>query len=121
MNKFGATGNKIDIQKLVGNGIVKIFLAVQQTNQKIELQKFIRRVCCYVFAGLHAKQKSVDQIVQKVKEAVQYDQEGIRHKVYNIIRIGEAWKEIINDFASALDRDPQDCRGILCVLEPATP
>lgn len=49
---------------------VKIFLALERIDQKIDIHQVLQRICCYVFAQLHKRGSSVDQIVQEVKDAL---------------------------------------------------
>ncbi|KPM35473.1 hypothetical protein AK830_g11102 [Neonectria ditissima] len=102
-------GDKLDTQQISSEGrpYTRIFLAIERNNQKIEVQQLLRRVYCYTFALLHPKGTSIDPIVQEINNALPHTQQSVREKVYNILRIGERWKEIINDFLSILSPESQ--------------
>ncbi|KAL2693528.1 hypothetical protein Neosp_000088 [[Neocosmospora] mangrovei] len=116
-------GGKLEVQQKDGDTglFVRIFLAIEGTDQKIEVQQLFRRTCCYGFAQLHEKGTSIDQIVHEIEDALPHDRKTIRQKVYNIHRIGAKWVAIIQQFASILQRAPQQLTGLLCLLgSPST-
>ncbi|KAI9146641.1 Calcium-dependent protein kinase 1 [Paramyrothecium foliicola] len=97
---LGIGGDSLDIAQEGKSRSIKIYLAIERSNQNIETQQFIRRVYCYSFALLHQKNTSIDAIVQEIEDALPHAQTAIREKVYHIARIGEKWKAIIKDFGS---------------------
>jgi hypothetical protein len=108
------------MQQISGSSsnFVRIFLAVERSDQNIEIQQLFRRICCYVAARLHAKHTSVDLIVREIENAVPAGGD-IRQKVYNILRIGTKWLSIVEDFKS-ITGDPQQLTGLLCLFNSAS-
>jgi hypothetical protein len=110
-------GDRLDIQQGSGSGGVfaRIFLAIERSDQKIEIQQLFRRACCYAFAQLHKKGTSVDPIVQEIENELPLAQD-TRQKVYHIFRIGTKWVAIVEQFASIVNRASQQLTGLLCLL-----
>ncbi|KAK2741013.1 LipA and NB-ARC domain-containing protein [Colletotrichum kahawae] len=57
-------------------------------------QHDIYRFHCYALAKLHPKGKSIDPIVERIKDAIPKD-DGIRQKVYNTLWTGRKWATIV--------------------------
>ncbi|KAF5619782.1 hypothetical protein F52700_11610 [Fusarium sp. NRRL 52700] len=115
---FGEEGySRLDIQERPGSDSisVKIFLAIKRSDEKGEIQGLYRRICCYVFAKLHQKHKSIDPIVEEIENALQLVIDA-RVKVYHYLRIGAKWGTVLETFSSILNRTPQQVTGILCLL-----
>jgi hypothetical protein len=94
---------------------VRIFIAIERSDQKIEIQQLYRRACYYAFAQLHTKGSSVDSIVQEIENELPIVQDA-RRKVYNILRIGTKWMAIVEEFASIINHTPQQVIGLLYLL-----
>ncbi|KAF5974095.1 hypothetical protein FBULB1_7927 [Fusarium bulbicola] len=120
---FGEEGyNRFNIQQGAGsnNVFVKIFLAINRSDEKIEIQQIYRRFCCYVFAKLHQKHKSIDPIVQEIENALPFVAD-TRIKVYHHLRIGAKWATVLETFSPILvNHAPQQLTGILCLLGSPT-
>ncbi|KND92894.1 hypothetical protein TOPH_02403 [Tolypocladium ophioglossoides CBS 100239] len=110
-------GDGLDIQHGTGSSgvFVRVFLAIERGDQKIEIQQVFRRICCYAFAQLHRKGISVDPIVQEIENALPLVQD-TRQKVYHILRIGTKWVAIVEKFGSIVNRTPPQLTGLLCLL-----
>ncbi|KAJ0163185.1 hypothetical protein CTA2_3380 [Colletotrichum tanaceti] len=100
---------------------VRIFLAVERSDQAIELRQLSRRFHCYSLAQLHPKGTSVDPIVKRIKDVVTHD-DGIKKKVYNILWVGRQWAaivELLDSIAKAANisvNAAPSLLGVLCVL-----
>lgn len=100
--------------------IVDIILAIERSDQIIEIKQRWKRIYCYALATLHLKGTSVDDIVQRAQYAVG-NVKPIKAKVYHYLRLGNRWRTIVDLFES-ICRDPvtqpSEIRftGILCVL-----
>jgi hypothetical protein len=99
--------------------VVGIFLAIERSDQIIEIRQVWKRIYCYALAKLHSKGTSVDIIVQRVQHAVG-NVPTIKSKVYHYLRLGNRWEAIIDLFESICKAIAQPSKnrltGILCVL-----
>ncbi|KAF4419031.1 hypothetical protein CGGC5_v011015 [Colletotrichum fructicola Nara gc5] len=101
---------------------VRIFLAIEQSDQAIELRQLSKRFHCYALAKLHPKGKSIDPIVERIKDAIPKD-DGIRQKVYNILWTGRKWATIVGLLdsvvaAANISFGVPSLLGVLCILGP---
>lgn len=105
--------------------IVDIVLAIERSDQIIEIKQLWKRIYCYALAKLHPKGTSVDNIVQRVQDTLG-NVPNIKTKVYQYLRLGERWGTLIDLFESVCrDAIFRDCisqpsqiqlTGIICVL-----
>ena len=99
--------------------VVDIFLAIERSDQIIEIRQVWKRIYCYALAKLHPKGTSVDIIVQRVQHAVG-NAPAIKSRVYHYLRLGNRWKAIIDSFESLCKAIAQPSKirltGILCML-----
>lgn len=101
---------------------VRIFLAIEQSDQAIELRELSKRFHCYAVAQLHPKGTSIEPIVKRIKDAIS-DYDGVRQKVYNILWTGRKWATIVGLLdsiivAADISIGVPSLLGILCVLGP---
>lgn len=94
---------------------VRIFLAAERSEQKLEIQQCFRKPSCNAFASLHEKGTSVEPIVQEINDALRPRQD-IKPKGYEFLRIGTKWLTIVEEFASIIESTPQHATGLLCLL-----
>ncbi|OJD12144.1 hypothetical protein AJ78_07215 [Emergomyces pasteurianus Ep9510] len=97
---------------------VNIILAIERSDQIIEVKQLSKRVSYYALAKLHPKGKSVDEIVEQVFE----NDKDIKRKVYHYLRLGNKWwtivesvRSILSDILSTKLSETQ-VTGIFCVL-----
>jgi hypothetical protein len=102
-----------------GGILARVFVVIEQTDENIKVHQLFRRACCYVFAQLHQKGSSTDWIAEQIENDVPHIQDA-RTKVYNILRVGRKWGAIVEQFASIVNRTPQQLTGLLCLLESAS-
>ncbi|EGE08383.1 hypothetical protein TEQG_07493 [Trichophyton equinum CBS 127.97] len=103
---------------------VNIILAIEQSEQIIQIKQLSKRIYYYALAKLHPKGTSVDAIVEQVQSVLKHDK-NIRSKVYNYLRIGSRWSAIIEWFAfivykSVSQKSTAELTGIFCVLGTGT-
>lgn len=97
---------------------VNIILAIERSDQIIEVKQLSKRVSYYALAKPHPKGKSVDEIVEQVFE----NDKDIKRKVYHYLRLGNKWwtivesvRSILSDILSTKLSETQ-VTGIFCVL-----
>lgn len=116
---FGESGLDILQGTDCGGVFVKLFLIIERSDPKIELQQLFRRTCCYAFAKLHEKGASVDPMVQEIENTLPLAQR-TKERVKGILRAGTKWITIVEQFASIVNRAPQQLTGLLCPLRSAS-
>ncbi|EGE00904.1 hypothetical protein TESG_08186 [Trichophyton tonsurans CBS 112818] len=103
---------------------VNIILAIEQSEQIIQIKQLSKRIYYYALAKLHPKGTPVDAIAEQVQSVLKHDK-NIRSKVYNYLRIGSRWSAIIEWFAfivykSVSQKSTAELTGIFCVLGTGT-
>ncbi|OJD19200.1 hypothetical protein AJ78_00813 [Emergomyces pasteurianus Ep9510] len=97
---------------------VDIILAIERSDQVIEVKQLSKRVSYYALAKLHPKGTSVDDIVEQVFE----NDKDIKRKVYHYLRLGNKWWTIVESVRSILSDilstklSESQVTGIFCVL-----
>jgi hypothetical protein len=67
--------------------VVDIILAIERSDQIIEIKQLWKRIYCYVLAKLHLKRTSIDDIVQRAQYTMG-NVKTIKTKVYHYFRLG---------------------------------
>ncbi|KAK0368392.1 LipA and NB-ARC domain-containing protein, partial [Colletotrichum limetticola] len=101
---------------------VRIFLAIEQSDQALELRELSKRFHCYALARLHPKGTTIDPTVTRIKKATS-DYDGVRQKVYNILWMGRKWATTVGLLdsiiaAANISVGVPSLLGILWVLGP---
>lgn len=101
---------------------VRIFLAIEESDQAIELRQLLKRFYCYALAKLHPKGTSIDPIIERIKDAIPTDN-GIEQKIYNVLWTGRKWATIIKLLdsvvaAANISIGVPSLLGVLCILGP---
>ncbi len=115
-------GGHLRIEESAGHFdvVVNIILAIEQSDQIIEIRQLSKRIYCYALAKLHPKGTSIDEIMQRAQYALGNVQ-NIKSKVYHYLRLGNRWGTIVNLFESIVrdlitQQSEIQLTGILCVL-----
>lgn len=115
-----AFGNETGFEIQPADSIyARLFLAIDRTDKKIKIQQLFRRTCCYAFAKLHPKGRSLNLILGEIKDALPF-LEVSRNKIYHILRVGTKWIETIEQFATIATLRLHQATGLLCLLESAS-
>ncbi|KAF4436591.1 TPR repeat:NB-ARC [Fusarium austroafricanum] len=83
---------------------VRIFLAVEQSDQVIVLNQLIKRLYCFALALIHPKGSPIELIVERIQHSVRNVQ-NINQKVYNMLWVGRQWDKITKTLGAIATND----------------